>query len=79
MRWCTVSDKETKKCNAFKEVVPVLASATQLSVTFSCVQGKKVTECMKKIQNGDADLITLDGGEIYRAGNQAVLDSFYCP
>ena len=34
-----------------------------------CVQAANAIECMKKIQNGDADLITLDGGEIYTAGN----------
>ena len=77
MRWCTVSSKENEKCEAFKPEVGKLATAASLTVTFSCVQGTSAVDCMKKIQNGDAHLITLDGGEIYLAGNQAVLESFY--
>lgn len=33
-----------------------------------CVQGSNAIDCMEKIKNGEADLITLDGGEIYVAG-----------
>ena len=75
MRWCTISDKEQLKCNDFKTVIATLASQTSLpAVTFSCVQGSNAVDCMKKIQSGDAELITLDGGEIHTAGKQTFLD-----
>ena len=67
MRWCTISDKEQEKCNDFKLVLDKLGNDSD--VTASCVQGGSAIDCMKKIKNGEADLITLDGGEIYRAGN----------
>lgn len=68
MRWCTISDKETNKCNDFKNVSQAVATSAQVTVEFSCVQGSDAEDCMKKIKNGDADLITLDGGEIKTAG-----------
>ena len=66
MRWCTVSDKEQQKCNQFKTVLNNLGNDS--NVIASCVQDDSAINCMKKIKNGEADLITLDGGEIYRAG-----------
>jgi len=69
MRWCTTSANEKTKCEAFKAEIPTLASAVSLNVTFSCVEGKDAVDCMQKIQKGEADLITLDGGEINLAGN----------
>ena len=69
MRWCTTSANEKKKCDAFKPEIQKLAPGVSLSVTFSCVEGKDAVDCMQKIQKGDADLITLDGGEINLAGN----------
>ena len=75
MRWCTISDKETFKCNDFKTAIATLASQANLpNVSFSCVQGSNAVDCMAKIQSGQADLITLDGGEILTAGKQAFLD-----
>ena len=72
MRWCTISAKETEKCKAFKGVIASLATQANLSaVTFSCVQGSKATDCMTKIQRGEADILTLDGGEIFIAGKNA--------
>ena len=70
MRWCTISAKETEKCNDFKTEIPSLASRAGLSVNFSCVHESNAVDCMAKIQRGQADLITLDGGEILTAGKQ---------
>lgn len=76
MRWCTISAKETEKCNDFKTVIPTLATQAGLSgVTFSCVQGSNALDCMKKIQSGQAEVITLDGGEILTAGKKAFSDN----
>ena len=72
MRWCTISAKETEKCNAFKDVIATLATHASLpAVNFSCVQGSKATDCMTKIQRREADILTLDGGEILIAGKNA--------
>ena len=72
MRWCTISAEETSKCNDFKTVIATLASQASLpAVNFSCVRGSNAVDCMKKIQSGLADLITLDGGEILTAGKKA--------
>lgn len=75
MRWCTISDEETSKCKDFKSAIKKFASEENLSVDFSCVQGSKAVDCMKKIKSGKADLITLDGGEIFTAGNQTLLEN----
>lgn len=45
-----------------------LSKLGDANVKPSCVQGSDADVCMKKIKNGNAALITLDGGEIYRAG-----------
>ena len=75
MRWCTISAQETSKCEDFKLAINKVASTENLSVNFSCVQGSKAVDCMGKIKSGKADLITLDGGEIFTAGNQTLLEN----
>lgn len=75
MRWCTISSAETSKCNDFKRAINTLVKDAKLSVDFSCVQGSKAVDCMEKIKSGEADLITLDGGEIFTAGNQTLLEN----
>ena len=71
MRWCTISAKEKEKCNDFKTEIPSLVSQANLPpVTFSCVRESNAVDCMAKIQSDQADLITLDGGEILTAGKQ---------
>ena len=75
MRWCTISAEETSKCEDFKDAINKFLSKDKLSVDFSCVQGIKAVDCMEKIESGKADLITLDGGEIFTAGNQTLLEN----
>ncbi|XP_057713201.1 serotransferrin-like [Corythoichthys intestinalis] len=58
VRWCTKSDKEFKKCSDLASKAPV----------FSCVMKYSSMECIDAIQNGTADAITLDGGDLYTAG-----------
>ncbi|XP_041658628.1 transferrin-a [Cheilinus undulatus] len=58
VRWCVRSEKEQQKC---------LALAASNTV-FSCVLRDNTLDCIIAIQAGEADAITLDGGDIYTAG-----------
>lgn len=58
VRWCVKSDQELKKCH------DLAAKEAQ----FSCVKRDGSFECIKAIKGGEADAITLDGGDIYTAG-----------
>ena len=64
MRWCTTSDQEQSKCDDFKAVLMKIDNTTRPG----CVKAENAVECMKKIEKGEADLITLDGGDVYKAG-----------
>ncbi|XP_034038712.1 transferrin-a [Thalassophryne amazonica] len=56
--WCLKSDQEEQKCLALKAKFPV----------FGCVKRENSKDCIKAIHAGEADAITLDGGDIYVAG-----------
>ncbi|KAG9493992.1 hypothetical protein GDO78_001711, partial [Eleutherodactylus coqui] len=64
IRWCTVSEAEKNKCNDMKasfaeaKIVPAL----------SCVEGTSPLNCMKIVQDNNADAVTLSGTLTYRAG-----------
>lgn len=66
-RWCALS-AEKDKCNEFKDKVMAVAKNLTLSVNASCVDGSSTDDCIQKINNDEADLVTLDGGNIYAAG-----------
>ncbi|XP_062260252.1 transferrin-a [Platichthys flesus] len=58
VKWCVTSGQEKAKCDALSAVAPV----------FSCVQRSGTRDCLTAIKAGEADAITLDGGDIYTAG-----------
>ncbi|KAM9844514.1 transferrin-a [Aulostomus maculatus] len=58
VRWCVKSDQELMKCTQLS------AKAT----AFSCVKRENTIECITAITAGEADAITLDGGDVYTAG-----------
>nr|XP_061795231.1 serotransferrin-like [Nerophis lumbriciformis] len=58
VRWCVKSDKEYRKCLDLVTKAPV----------FSCVKKDNSLACIEAIKEGEADAITLDGGDIYIAG-----------
>ncbi|XP_071376891.1 serotransferrin-1-like [Centroberyx affinis] len=58
VKWCVKSDQEMRKCKDLAAIASV----------FSCVQRNNSLECIKAIKAGEADAITLDGGDVYEAG-----------
>ncbi|CAH1266109.1 LTF [Branchiostoma lanceolatum] len=63
LRWCTISSQEQQKCQEMSQHV-----SRSLNHRLECVQGQSSEDCMYKISHHQADVITLDGGDIYQAG-----------
>ncbi|XP_071098657.1 melanotransferrin-like [Haliotis cracherodii] len=63
-RWCVVSDAEANKCLQMSAAF----AAGRISSQMTCVRAESHRECMEKIEAGDADLVTLDGGDVYTGG-----------
>lgn len=63
-RWCVVSDAEANKCLQMSAAF----AAGRISSQLTCVRAESHRECMEKIEAGDADLVTLDGGDVYTGG-----------
>ncbi|XP_048844560.1 serotransferrin-1-like [Brienomyrus brachyistius] len=59
VKWCLKSAKEKKKCDDL---------AAKAEAKFACVLRSGTDECITAIKEGQADAITLDGGDIYKAG-----------
>ena len=51
------------------------AQTKSLPVAVECVNASTHEKCIEKIKSGDADLVTLDGGDIYAAGTLPTLAS----
>ncbi|XP_072170261.1 melanotransferrin-like [Diadema setosum] len=66
MRWCTISAEEEAKCVQMRNAF--LTHSMELAVV--CVAGTEHADCYEAIQDDRADLITLDGGDIYEAGKE---------
>ncbi|XP_074641603.1 melanotransferrin-like [Tubulanus polymorphus] len=63
-RWCVISEDEMKKC----EMMTMAFKTRRIKPELSCILADSTQDCMKKIKDGDADLITLDAADIYNAG-----------
>ncbi|XP_051752841.1 saxiphilin-like [Ctenopharyngodon idella] len=72
MRWCTVSEPEQRKCAELaKALVAVLPPAAVTAFArLSCVKAYGTADCINKIRDNKADLVTLDAGEVYSAVKQ---------
>uniref|UniRef100_A0A3B4XGH8 Serotransferrin n=1 Tax=Seriola lalandi dorsalis TaxID=1841481 RepID=A0A3B4XGH8_SERLL len=58
VKWCVKSEQEYRKCLDLAAAAPA----------FSCVRKENTIDCITAIKAGEADAITLDGGDIYTAG-----------
>ncbi|KAM4551839.1 transferrin-a [Odontesthes bonariensis] len=58
VKWCVKSKQELRKCLDLAAAAP----------TFSCVEKENTIDCIIAIKAGEADAITVDGGDIYTAG-----------
>ncbi|XP_015924816.1 transferrin 2 [Parasteatoda tepidariorum] len=65
-RLCVVSDQEMKKCQKMKTAF----KAKMLRPDLVCVKGFSQMKCMQMINENAADLVVLDAGEIYKAGQK---------
>ncbi|KFV03293.1 Ovotransferrin, partial [Pterocles gutturalis] len=62
IRWCTISSAEENKCNSLKEHMQ------QENFALTCLQKATYLDCIRAISNGEADAISLDGGQVFEAG-----------
>lgn len=66
---------EGAKCAQFIKHAEMTAQTKSLPVAVECVNASTHEKCIEKIKSGDADLVTLDGGDIYAAGTLPILAS----
>jgi melanoma-associated antigen p97 len=64
IRWCVISEAEKLKC----ESMLLAFKAKDLKPELDCLFGNNVTTCMEMVRQGDADIINLDAGDVYKAG-----------
>ncbi|XP_068445640.1 melanotransferrin isoform X2 [Clinocottus analis] len=67
IRWCTISGDEQRKCQAMSQ------SFADVSIrpSLSCVNGATVTGCVQKLQNKEADALSMFGTDVYNLGKSA--------
>lgn len=75
--WCTISDAEQHKCNAFSRAVDREIAFFEYSyVSLQCIQASNKEECMALLDQEKAQITTLDAGEIFVAGRYHSLIPF---
>ncbi|CAF4899413.1 unnamed protein product, partial [Rotaria sp. Silwood1] len=63
LRWCVLSIYEKEKCRLMKNAF----ARKNIKPDIDCVSAKNAIECMSKIRQGDAHIITVDAADAYRA------------
>lgn len=63
---CVVSEKEMEKCHRMKTAF----RSQMLKPDLHCIRGYSHLACMHLVQKGEADLVVLEAGDIYRAGHR---------
>ncbi|XP_076761863.1 transferrin 2 [Xylocopa sonorina] len=67
--WCTISEAEQNKCNAFSRAVDrEIAFFDHSYISVQCKQAFNKEECMAMLDEEKAQITTLDAGEIFIAG-----------
>ncbi|KAM4041131.1 saxiphilin-like [Anomaloglossus baeobatrachus] len=61
VRWCVTSDAEEQKCN------DLVNSCHVDEILLQCVKKSSTEDCVSAISNGEADAISLDSKDVYRA------------
>ncbi|XP_057596323.1 melanotransferrin isoform X2 [Hippopotamus amphibius kiboko] len=64
LRWCVLSTPEIQKCGD----MAVAFSRQRLKPEIQCVSAESPEHCMRQIQAGQIDAVTLKGEDIYTAG-----------
>ncbi|CAH1789988.1 unnamed protein product [Owenia fusiformis] len=62
--WCVTSTPEMNKC---RRMGAALASS-KIDMQFSCILGTNSKQCMEMIQQKKADLVNVDGGDVFTGG-----------
>ncbi|XP_071485954.1 melanotransferrin-like [Diadema antillarum] len=66
LRWCTTSIDETRKCRSMKAAF----TAAGLTPELACYEEEGAAVCMDRIAADEADVITVDGGDLYTGGRE---------
>ncbi|XP_077147377.1 saxiphilin-like [Ranitomeya variabilis] len=61
VRWCVTSDTEEQKCN------DLVTSCHVEEILLTCVKKSSTEDCVRAISNGEADAISLDSKDVYKA------------
>ena len=69
-RWCVSNLCEMKKCERMTTEFKYMVSP---KLEWTCVMAESKEKCMEKIFDGNADIMTADGEEIYTAGKKFAL------
>ena len=62
LRWCVISVYEKEKCRLMKNAF----ARKNIKPDIDCISAKNGMECMSKIRQGIADIITVDAADAYR-------------
>ncbi|KAJ4426278.1 hypothetical protein ANN_27090 [Periplaneta americana] len=63
VRFCVTSDTELEKCHVLRRA----AFSRDIRPAFDCVQESTNQDCMATVRDNGADVITLDGGDVFTA------------
>ncbi|CAJ0957401.1 unnamed protein product [Ranitomeya imitator] len=61
VRWCVTSDTEEQKCHDLE------TSCHVDEILLKCVKKSSTEDCVRAISNGEADAISLDSKDVYKA------------
>jgi melanoma-associated antigen p97 len=69
MKWCTISEEEQYKCQNFSRVVERDKGVFDDDyLDLQCIQDVNTDNCISNIDQGKANIMSLDAGEVFVAG-----------